>query len=154
MTTAPAARSRDARQNAVEATDHVCSPAVLEPEKKDFACSILERCGNLSEVEIRRQYNAVFRQSLLENLAVRHPVQAFVAEMNGIVALAPEPIRNADVNVHVHQDAYDRLRILHALLGQPRRVLDGLLDVVSFEIGVANKDLIKRCTVRDLADNH
>jgi hypothetical protein len=37
----------------------------------------------------RRQHNSVFRKSLFEHLAARHPVYPFIAEMNCIAALAP-----------------------------------------------------------------
>jgi len=92
----------DTRPNAAQATDHVGSPTVLKPEKQDLACSAPERCGDLPEVEIRRQHDPVFRERLLEDLAVRHPVQPLIAEMNCIVALAPQPIRTTDVDAHVH----------------------------------------------------
>jgi hypothetical protein len=84
----------DTWQDALQATDHVCGPTVLEPHKHDLAGCVLERCCDLAEVEIRGHYNSVFRQSLREDLAVRHPVQPFVAQMNGIVALATQPIRD------------------------------------------------------------
>ncbi len=81
-------------------------------------------------------------------------MQSLVAEMNSIVALAAEPLCDPDVDVHVHQDAHNRLRVLHTLLCQPRRVLDGLLDVVSFKVWVAGKDIVEGCTMRDLIDDH
>jgi hypothetical protein len=72
--------------------------------------------------------------------------------MNCVVALATEPVRNADVDAHVHQNAHDHLRILDALLRQPCCILYGLLDVLSFEIWVAGKDLVEGRAVSDLVD--
>jgi hypothetical protein len=74
--------------------------------------------------------------------------------MNCVVAFATEPIRNANVDAHVHENAHDHLRILDALLGQPCGVFYGLLNVFSFEVWVAGKDLVEGRTVRDLVDDH
>lgn len=92
----------DPRQHATQATGYVCSPTVLKSEKHDLTGSVLERCCDLAEIEIRGQHDPVFRQSLREDFTVRHPMQSFCAKMNGIVTLAAEPLRDPDVEAHVH----------------------------------------------------
>jgi hypothetical protein len=71
------------------------------------------------------------------------------------VASLPEPFCDSHINAHVEQQARSGgSGVVNLFLRKPGRVLDRLLDIRVFQVGIALEDLVERSTVSDLADDH
>lgn len=88
-----------------------------------------------------------------EHVEIGGTLEALVAEMLCVVALAAQPVDHAEADAHVREELHEALTGMDFLLGQPGGVFDGLLDVFTFEIGIVGKDLFERRAVRDLPDD-
>jgi hypothetical protein len=76
-------------EHVVETLNHKFGPRIAHPEQDHT--DDLTRAGrqNLSEVKVEGQHDALFPGRLLEDLAVRQPLQSLVAQMNCVVAVTP-----------------------------------------------------------------
>jgi hypothetical protein len=82
-------------------------------------------------------------------------LQAFLAEMNGVVALGAEPLDHTHAHAHVGEESHAvGLRAPHFLASQPGGIFESLLDVLWFEVGVLLKNLGHAGAVRDLAHDY
>jgi hypothetical protein len=81
-------------------------PCVVEPEQDDARLPALGERGDLTEVEVERQDHSILRNRLGEDLAVRPPLEALVAEVLGIVRLLAQPFHDAYIHAHVGQEAH------------------------------------------------
>jgi len=58
----------------------------------------------------------------------------------------------------MHMSARNRttslLSEVNFFLRQPRRILNRLLDIVAFQVGIARENLVKRRSMRDLTDDN
>ena len=131
------------------------SASVVEPKENDPPGSVPREGREISEVEVEREDDPLFRERLGEDLLVRLPVKPLVAEVDRVVPLATEPFHHTHVHAHVGEESHEAgLWAPDFLAGQPGRVLEGLLDVLRLEVGVALKDVSHRRAVGDLADDH
>src|SRR2546425_75540 len=90
----------------------------------------------------------------VKNVSVGHALQAFVAEMDGVIAILSQPVHDPLIDVHVRQKTHQVSRSLNLFLGKPSGVLDCLLDIFSVQIGISIKYFLESCTVCNLTDNH
>lgn len=93
-------------QNNAQAVDHILGPGVREPEQDDARTVVLRKGGQVAEVEIERQDDAVFCDSDSEDVGVRSTMHPSFAKVRGIVALAPEPVNHAYVHAHVGEEVH------------------------------------------------
>jgi hypothetical protein len=139
-------------QNGTEPLKNKGGSLVLETEQ-DYARPFPRGCsGDLAEIKVEGDYDSAFCLRLCEDVRVRHPLQALIAEMRRIVAVFAQPDNYPAVHVHVSEEAHD-LGGDQLLLCQPGCVFDGLLDIFALEIRVSFKDLLETGAVRDLAND-
>lgn len=122
-----------------------------EQDHARFAAS--RKSCDLAEVEVKGQNDALLGDRLGEHVEIGGTLEALVAEMLCVVALAAQPVDYAEADAHVREELHEALTGMDFLLGQPGGVFDGLLDVFTFEIGIVGKDLFERRAVRDLPDD-
>ncbi len=143
------------REHRSEPIDYMRGARVVEPEENDPPGSVPREGCQISEVEVEREDDPLFRERLGEDLLVRRPVKPFLAEVDRVVPLATEPFHHTNVHAHVGEESHAAgLWDPDFLAGQPGRVLEGLLDVLRLEVGVALKDVSYQRAVGDLVDDH
>jgi len=82
-------------------------------------------------------------------------VEAFLAKVDGVMALGTKPLDDAHPHAHVGEESHARrLYRTNFLASQPGGVLKGLLDVLSLQVRVILEDLVEGGAVSDLAHDH
>ena len=143
------------REHGGQPVDHVRGARVVEPKENHPPGSVPREGREISEVEVEREDDPLFRERLGEEMFVRRSVKPFLAEVDRVVPLATEPLHHTHVHAHVGEESHaSNLRASDFLAGQPGSVLQGLLDVLRLEVGVALQDVGHRRVVGDLADDH
>ncbi len=85
-------------EDSLEAGNHVSTTCVVQPEEDDGDWTVLDEGGDFAEIEVEGQEDSLLATGLLENLAVRKVMQAFVADMDGIMPQALEPLNHSDIH--------------------------------------------------------
>ena len=74
--------------------------------------------------------------------------------MNGVVTILLQPLNYPLVDAHIRQESHRLLGCLNLFLGEPRRILDCLLDIFALQVRISLKNLLETGAVSDLSDDH
>jgi hypothetical protein len=88
-------------QYELQSLDYVFGARIAQAEDDNARQLAAARGKDISEVEIEREDNSVFCNRLGKDVTVRQAVQSLVAQMNGFVAGAAQPLDNALCDTHV-----------------------------------------------------
>lgn len=133
----------DRPQDGREPRDDRGCARIAQPEDDHAGVSCPRDGGNLAEIEVERQDDPALDPRLREDLAVGKPMKTLVAEVEGVVALLPQPARDRELDSHVREETHGSLRGMHLFLRQPGGVPKGLLDVLALQIRILAQDLLE-----------
>ena len=132
--------ARTVRQNRRQPFEHMRRPSVVEAEDNHARFPATRKRRNFPEVEIESEDGPVLRDSLREDRSVRQALEALVTEMQGLVTLLTKPGADANIHTHVQKESHAPFpgwsADMDLLLGEPRGIPQGLLDVLAFEVGI------------------
>ena len=113
------------------------------------------RC-DLAEVEVERQDDPALSGGEREDLGIRQALEPELAKVDDVVTGVAEVLRDPSGDAHVCQEPHALARLADDnLLGrEPRRVLEGLGHVLSFEVGVVRQHVLHGGAVGDLPHEH
>ncbi len=129
-------------------------PRVVKSEQNNAHSLATRECNNLAKIKVEGQNDSRLICRFLEYLAVRHPLESFVAKMDGVVPFDTQPLYNPLSHSHVRKESHRfPLRRMHLFLSQPCGISERLLDVLSFQVRVVRENLLPGCAVCKLTYN-
>lgn len=147
---------RRSRQHGRQPLDDMRGARVRKTKEDDASGPVTGQNREIAKLEIEGKNDTILGDGTREDLGVRgSAVHPELSEVDGIVSVLAQPLDDAYVHAHVSEKAHAaRLRDSDFLARQPGGVLDRLLDVLPFEVGVAGKDLLEARTMSDLPHDH
>ena len=91
----------------VEAPDDVRPSRVAQPEHEHPSDRTAGRSGDLTEVQIESQYDALVGKSAGEDLTIGERLPSLLAEMHHVVTAASQPIANPHIDTCIDEKAHD-----------------------------------------------
>ena len=84
-----------------KAVDDMGGSSIMEAEDDDTHVLPLRKSRDLPEIKVKGQDGSRFGDGFCEDLPVRHPMQSLVPQVDCIVALAAQPLNDANIHPHV-----------------------------------------------------
>jgi hypothetical protein len=141
-------------ESCAESLNHIWSARIVKAKKNHAYDASTRECNDFPEIEIKRQDNTVFRVSFAEDPESGRRCRPRSPKVNGLMFPLVEPVDDLPTDSHVRKKPHEGLPSLNLFLSKPGSVLNGLLDIVTFEIRISFKDFLKCRPVSDLSNNH
>lgn len=81
-------------------------PRVFQSKQNHAPRRLTSQRGQVAEVQVEREDNAVLVKGFCKDLIVRSPVEALLAEMYGVMSITAEPFYDPYVHAHVGEESH------------------------------------------------
>jgi len=109
----------------------VLAACITKTEENHTRTSRSIGCDDFAEVKVECEDHALLGDGFAKDIAVWQSLESLLSQMGHVVPRVTEPPRDSLRDSHIGQESHaaDSLREVDLFLRQPRRVLQGLLNV-------------------------